>query len=67
MLYTTGRCMVGKIRASAVTTVVNSIADTADDGALDELQTLVEEHAAENAAFTKLFRCWVADPSDVRR
>ncbi|MBA3685471.1 MAG: hypothetical protein H0W72_09560 [Planctomycetes bacterium] len=57
MLYTTGLCMAGKVRASAVTTVVNSIADAADDGVLDNLKRLVEkDRAAENAAFAKLFQ-----------
>jgi hypothetical protein len=57
MLYAHGLCMCGKIRESAVTAAVNTLADMADDGVFKDLKRRVEqEHAAELASFAKLFQ-----------
>lgn len=49
MLYTHGLCMAGKIRESAVTTVVNRIADAAEDGILDGCEEQIEKARAESS------------------
>lgn len=47
MLYTNGLCLTGAIRSSAITTVVNRLADAADDGALDGIEKEIRKMREE--------------------
>lgn len=57
MLYTQGLCMAGKIKASAVTTVVNRLADAADGGMMAEVDKQIEHaRAASSDWFAEILR-----------
>ena len=50
MLYANGLRMAGKIRGSAVTTVVNHLADAADNGLLDGFDQQITQAETQRAA-----------------